>query len=460
MKLLKSSFWLHSIFYTLLQRFSLFFFGAVSFMVLVRGFAKQPHGVETNGVWAMYLTILTLFETIKQGLLRNPTIKFLGLTEYADKKKEVQSSALVINISCSLLAALLFTAGGGMLSHFFKMPDLLPMLAWSVVFIALLIPYNHYEILLQAHYQFPKIFWAYFIRQAIFFTGVMVLCFVFPGYLTLLNLVLLQIVSLLAGSIILFVATAAYRLRGFHYDTVIMRNMFHFGKYIFGTNLFSNIARSFDHFITAGILTPADGAKYVSFYNVVSRINNMIDVPSLAAADVLFPKNVHTLETDGMGKVKYYFERMMGTILALVVPMSLFIFLFPKLIIYVLTGGNGFSEAVGILQITILFSIVRPLGYQFGSTLDAVGKPQANFYVSVCLSLFNLGATYFCLYHFKGIGAAYATVAFQIVSGITMILILKKYVGVEVKMILGYMLQAYKDVFGFARRKLVKTNGA
>jgi O-antigen/teichoic acid export membrane protein len=239
-----------------------------------------------------------------------------------------------------------------------------------------------------------------------------------------------------------------------------MRNMFHFGKYIFGTNLFSNIARSFDHFITAGILTPADGAKYVSYYNVVSRINNMIDVPSLAAADVLFPKNVHTLETDGMGKVKYYFERMMGTILALVVPLSLFIFLFPKFIIYVLTGGNGFTEAVGILQITILFSIVRPLGYQFGSTLDAIGKPQANFYVSVCLTLFNLGATYLCLYHFKGIGAAYATVAFQIVSGITMILILKKYVGVEVKMIFGYMLQAYKDVFGFARRKLVKANGA
>ncbi len=64
----------------------------------------------------------------------------------------------------------------------------------------------------------------------------------------------------------------------------------------------------------------------------------MIDVPSLAAADVLFPKNVETLETDGLGKVKYYLERMMGTILALIVPLSLIIFLFPKLII-LHTGG-------------------------------------------------------------------------------------------------------------------------
>jgi lipopolysaccharide exporter len=56
----------------------------------------------------------------------------------------------------------------------------------------------------------------------------------------------------------------------------------------------------------------------------------MLDVPSLAAADVLFPKNVETLETDGLGRVKYYFERMMGTILALIVPISLVIFLLPQ----------------------------------------------------------------------------------------------------------------------------------
>lgn len=426
-------------------------------MVLVRGFSRQPQGVEINGVWAMYVTILALFEAIKQGLLRNPTIKFLGLTEYADKKKEVQSSSLVINVVCSLLAILLFTVGGAWLSHLVKMPDLIPMLAWSALFVLLLIPYNHYEVLLQAHYQFPKIFWAYFVRQGIFFVGVILLSFVFPEHLSLVNLVLLQIGALLAGVLILFQATASYRLKGFHYDTKIMRGMFHFGKYIFGTNLFSNMARTFDHFVTASLLSPAEGKHFVSYYNIVGRVNNMIDVPSLAAADVLFPKNVETLETDGLGKVKYYFERMMGTILALIVPLSLFIFLFPKLIVLVLAGSD-YEKAAPILQLTILFSLVRPLGFQFGSTLDAIGKPQANFYVSVGLTLFNLVATIVGLYLFKGIGAAYATVIFQVVSGMVMIVILKKYVHVEVRNIGKYMIQSYKDLFGFARKKLMKTS--
>ncbi len=116
--------------------------------------------------------------------------------------------------------------------------------------------------------------------------------------------------------------------------------------------------------------------------------------------------------------------------------------------------------AAPILQLTILFSLVRPLGFQFGSTLDAIGKPQANFYVSVCLTLFNLVATYAGLYWFKGMGAAYATVAFNIVSGIVLIVILKKYVHVEVRNIFKYMIQAYKDLFSFARKKLIKTSGS
>ncbi len=454
MKLLKSSFWLHSIFYTLLQRFSIFFFGAVSYMVLVRGLSK-----ENFAVWALYLMIMTLFEMIKQGLLRNPTIKFLGLSEYADKKKEVQSAALVMNITFSILAMLIFSLGGGLIAHLLKSEELVPLLLWSLLFVVLLIPYNHYEVLLQAHYMFNRIFWAYFIRQGIFFTGTLAMFFFVPAWFTLLNLVLLQIVALMAGVIVLYRATSEYRIGGFHNDKAIIRHMFNFGKYIFGTNLFSSVARSFDHFVTANMLGSAEGKGYVSNYNTVARINNMIDVPSLAAADVLFPKNVQTLETDGLGKVKYYFERMMGTILALVVPLSLFIFIFPKFIIYVL-AGTKYYDAIPILQLTILFSLVRPFSYQFGSTLDAIGKPQANFYVNLCLMVFNLGATYLGLHFFGGMGAAYATVIFSVVSYVVMVAMLKKHIHLEVKNIFHYMIQFYKDMLGFARKKLARTSGS
>jgi len=454
LKFLRSSFWLHSIFYTLLQRSSLFFFGVVSYIVLVRGLTK-----ENNGVWALYLVVLTIFETVKQGLLRNPTIKFLGLSEYEFKKDDIQTASLAINILFSAIAIVLLLFFGGQLSQLLKSPELKPLLWWSVAMILLLIPFNHCEILLQANYQFPKIFWAYFIRQGIFFLGILILFFFSREYFTLLTLIKLQILALFCGVVVMYPPARKYLLKKFSLDTVIIMRLFHFGKFIFGTNLVSNLSRSFDHFITANVLGPVTGKSYVAYYNTVARINNMVDVPSLAAADVLFPKNVETFETDGLGKVKYYFERMVGTILALVIPISLFIFIFPGFIIYVLAGKNYYG-AIPILQLTILFSLVRPLSYQFGSTLDAIGKPHINFWANFLLMIFNLVMTYLFLSFFDGIGAAYATVITYTVSFFTMIAILKKYIHVELLNICRYIFQSYKDVFRITSKALSGNYGS
>lgn len=441
MKLLKSSFWFRSIFYTLLQRFSLFFFGAVSFAILIRGLDQH------YTVWALYLTTLTLMETIKQGLLRNPTIKFLNMAEYATRKNEVQSSAMLLNIAFSILAIVVLEIFGSSIAHWLKSPELTPLLLWSFTFVIILIPYSHCEVMLQANYQFSKIFWAYFVRQALFFIGIVVLYFFKRDQFTPMNMLVLQVISLAVGAVILYITTRPYLVKGIHYDLATVKHMFYFGRYIFGTNLFFNISRSFDRYMTANILDAVQGNNYVKYYDTVGRINNMIDVPSLAAADVLFPKNAEAAETDGIGKVKYYFERMVGIILALIVPISLFIFIFPGLIIRVLAGPQN-AGAVPILQLTILFSLVRPLSYQFGSTLDAIGKPQVNFRVNVLFMLFNLALNYVFLTKFGPMGAAYATVINYVVTFVLMIAILKKYIQVETINIFRYMVQTYKDIFG------------
>ncbi|QEC44874.1 oligosaccharide flippase family protein [Pseudobacter ginsenosidimutans] len=450
MKLLKSSFWLHSIFYTLLQRFSLFFFGAVAYMVLARGLSANG----SMAIWALYLTILSLFETVKQGLLRNPTIKFLGLSEYANRKAEVQSSSMVINLLFSALTLIGLVAGSGLISNLLKSPDLIPLLHWSAAFIILLVPFNHFEILLQARYHFQQIFWAYFVRQGSFFIGILILFFFAKEHFTLMNLMIMQLVSLLAGTIMLFNSAKQFMMKKFHYDKSIIVRMFHFGKYIFGTNLCSNVTRSFDHFITANTLSPLSGKQYVSYYNTVARINNMIDVPSLAAADVLFPKNVESLEEHGIGKVKYYFERMVGTILAVIIPICIFIFLFPKFIIFIIAGPN-YYDAIPILQITIFMSLVKPIGYQYGSTLDAIGKPVVNFWTSAVMMVIALVTTWLCLLKWDGIGAAYATVLNSIIGGSIMYFVLKKQIQLEGRNIIRYTLQSYKDIWAF-RKKLIR----
>ena len=168
-------------------------------------------------------------------------------------------------------------------------------------------------------------------------------------------------------------------------------------------------------------------------------------MPSLAAADVLYPKNVEALEKEGMEKVKYYFEQVTGTILAFIVPLSITIFILPKLIIYVVAGPE-YYPAILILQLTILFSMVRPLSYQFGSTLDAIGKPAINFTVNVLLMITNLVLTIIFLKIYGGIGAAYATIIYYTLSLLVMMFVLKKYVNIEAKNIIKFSFKRYGDL--------------
>jgi O-antigen/teichoic acid export membrane protein len=438
-----ASFWLNAMFYTMLQRVSLFVFGVAGYMILVRGFNK-PH----YGVWALYLTIFALFEAIKQGLIRNSSIKFMGLSENHFRKDAVQTSSLFVNTLFSLLIIAGIFAFGDWISRWLNTPDLQELLLLSTINIILLIFFNHCEILLQFQYRFDTLFMSAFLRQAFFLAGLLIMYFFLRDQFTLVNVLIIQIIALLIALVYIVNKCSAVLLRRFTYNSALTMQFFNFGKYTFGTNLFSGFSRSFDHFVTASALGPLQGKIFVAYYNTVARINNMIDVPSLAAADVLYPKNVEALEKEGPAKVKYYFEQVTGTILAFIVPLSLFVFIFPRLIIYIIAGSD-YYPAIPILQLTILFSMVRPLSYQFGSTLDAVGKPEINFLANTFLMLLNFFLTYFFLKLYGGIGAAYATVIYYLVSLSLMIFVLKKYIDIDARNILRIALGRYTQIFDY-----------
>jgi len=401
--------------------------------------------------------ITTMVELIKQGLLRNPLIKFLGMSEYADKKDEVQSTALFINIGFSIFAILVFIFFGSLIGSILKSPDLKELLLWNTLFVLLLIPFNHCEVILQSAFKYQKIFYSYFLRQGLFMIMVTLLVFVFPQYLSLVSLAILQIVSLLAGTILIVISSRSLLPHHFKSSKKLMRAMFHFGKYVFGTNFVNTLSKSADHFVTANaIADPVLGKTYVSYYNAVSRINNLVDVPSVAVSDVLFPKNVQAIEMEGMGKVKYYFERMVATLISFILPISLGILLLPKLVLLII-AGKQYLEAANILQLVMIIAVIRPFFYQFGTTMDAIGKPQLNFWYNLILMAINLTFTYVGLKTFGRDGAAYASIGYHI-SGLLLIYgVLKSQVNIEMRNILKYVISNYLHLFNLARRRVQST---
>lgn len=427
-----------------MQRFSLFFFGAVSYIIMAHSF--EP---KTFAHWALFIVILSLIESSKNGLLRNPAIKFFSMPQYEKRRNEVESSSFILNLIFSVLVSAMLFILGKPLSGWLQSDALNELIPGGIVIILVGIFFSHFEMILQAKFKFAEIFKANFTRQFIFFTGVIILR-LFPNYFLLGNILLLQILGISVGTIMIYVYAGPYQEKHFRFNRGLLIHMMHFGKYTFGTNLFSQAGRSFDQTLTAVLLDPVTSKLYVSYYNVVNRINNMMDVPSLAAADVSFPKNVETVKEEGLEKVRYFFERMAGSIIAIMIPLTLVILFLPKLVLLII-GGRDYFPAASILQLALIFGWVRPVSYQFGSVMDAIGKPQLNFKVNFVFFCISLVLHIVFISSIGGLGGAIAIAILYVLMFVTMMILLKKHIGVSPLGILQSTRKAYTQFFSMIR---------
>ena len=117
-------------------------------------------------------------------------------------------------------------------------------------------------------------------------------------------------------------------------------------------------------------------------------------------------------------------------------------------------AGKQYVDAAHLLQIMMIVAITRPFFYQFGTTMDAIGKPQLNFLFNLILMTINLSFTYVGLKYIRplGDGAAYASVAYHICSLLLIYGVLKRQVKVEMRNIAGYVVGNYVHLFGLARK--------
>ena len=134
------------------------------------------------GLWALFTTIMSMVETIKIGLLRNATIKFLHEPGFEEvQRKQIQSASLIINIGFTILVILLIILFGQILANILQVPKLYFLLLISIPAFLLQIVFNHCDIVQQAHMQYPPIFKATIIRQGVYFLGVVILFFFFKS---------------------------------------------------------------------------------------------------------------------------------------------------------------------------------------------------------------------------------------------------------------------------------------
>ena len=416
-------------------------------MILIRVLTKPQ-----MGVWALFLIVTTTFELTKAGLLKNAHIKFVSSDVENFDKTHIASSSLAINIAISLIF-IIFIAffHEGFSKLFTNGRDLSDMILWFIPGLLFMVFFSHLEAIQQSHFDFKGVFAGHLARQISFFIMITVLAISKTPF-TMIQLAIFQSTSILIGTIVLYLYSRKYMLHIFNPSKIWVKKLTGYGGYIFGTGLIANLSTNTDQMMMGAFMTPSS----VATYNVSSRISGIVDIPSSAASEILFPKLVQANEMEGPSKVKYFFQKMTSVLLSIVIPSAIFVIIFPKFVIGIV-AGKDYYEAAFILQLYVLASIFGVFQNQAANTLNSIGKPYLCFKLNLSSFIVKIIITYSCLVAFGFYGAAIGTLITYFLTSFLWYYNMKKIVGVKLSEILNMVVKVYQDVFTKAMKIIRKT---
>lgn len=438
----KDLYWIRAGFFSLLQSLSGVFFSIGSFYILLRILGPKDYGV-----WVLFMVTSTIIETVRGGLLQNALIKFLAAEEKSEHHK-ITAASFTLSGILSLACILLIIAFGNVLATIWKSPELLKMFNTYCLTLIISGILSQFNCILQANLKFRSIFLSSFTMQFAFFTYVAV-CYAFNIHISLINLVYVQIGTNLTSALISYILVRPYLSISFKIYADWIKKLFNYGKYAFGTSVSAILSVTVDQMMLGAILSPVQAGAY----NVAVRITNLLDIPTNAVAVIVFPQSAKRMATEGKEGIKYLYEKSVGTLIALLIPGVLFLYLFSDFVV-TLIAGNSYKDTIPLLHITLLYCLFTPYGRQFGNILDSIGKTRVTFFVVLLVTSINIGLNYIFIVRMGVLGAAYATLVAHIIGLYIGQSILKKELNVSIKNTFIYAWQFYPEFF----RKYLKAS--
>lgn len=431
-----------SLFYTLSNRILIVILNLASFLILVRFFSE-----EQMGIWAIFLSITTIFEAARGAFIKPALIRMLN-NEGQHNSNNIQSAGLLLNfltaITITLLSIIIILVN----NYIWKVENLSLMVLIYVLTSFTLTFFFHVEFILQAKSNFRFVFQMYLLKQFIFLLLIIFFTLVYEGPNKLIGSVILQLISILFSTLFALYVIKP-NLKIFQSELSWIKKLWQFGKFVLATNLNSLIFRNTDHFMIAAMISPTA----VAYYNVAIRITNFLDLPSTAASEALFPKSVMLSHSSDSSESKKLFEVTVGVIIAFLIPFVILIFLFSELTI-TLIAGNKYIEATPVLQITLFYSLLLPFYKQFGMFIDSLGEPKVNTKLTVVLSIGNFFFNYFLIKSIGLNGAAYGTLLTYTFASLFSVYFLNKKLGVSPIGVFKEILATY--ILVIDKTKLIK----
>lgn len=433
------NYWFKSGFYSLLNQLTQMVFNLGSVIILWRVLDK-----ESCSVWVIYMTITAFIEVGRTGLLQNGLMTFLNQTPQYEHSK-INKASLFLNLSLSVLVVILLLLSSGWLGVFYKSSELTSLLSIYAMTTFVLSALYQFNFIQQANMDFKGLFWSSFVKNGSLFFYILYLK-LSDGAFSLTNLAFVQLLAAIPAAFVAYRFAKKYFSLKAALDWAWVKKLLSYGKYTFGTNLSTMAYKNVDKMMLGKLLLGT-----LSTYDLSIKINNLAEVPTTTLAAILFPQSARRTNTEGEAGAKYLYEKSVGVLMALIVPVVVFILLFADVIVWII-GSEKYASSAPILRLTIFYGIFMAFATQFGTILDSVGKPRLNFYITTLGAIVNLTCNYVFITWFGLYGAAYGSLVAMTAMFVIMQITLYRLFDVQILNTFHYMLAFYKDILQKIKR--------
>ena len=427
------SYWVRSIFFTFFQRFATTLFGLLTFMIIARSLSKAQ-----MGTWALFLVITTTYEMSKNALLKSAHIKFMSSSDDNLLKKEIASSSFFINSILALLFIIFILSLGPIFSTWLNAgKELSNILYIYIPGIISLIFFTHYEAVQQSYFDFKGQFYGQVVKQIIFF--ILVVFFYYGGKQLDLNLLtIFYCTSIFFGTLTLFFFSRQYISMLILPSKLWAKKIIGYGGYILGSNIFSTIFYSFDQLIISKFLNPIS----VSFYSTAGKIATFVDIPSYAAAEILFPKLAKASNDSQAEAFNTMFEKSISILYSICIPLVTVALFMPKTLIR-WVAGEMYTDAAPILQVYLIVSILGIVQHQSANALNSLGKSKLCFTLNVLGLVIKFIVVSICLILYGLMGAAIGNLITATINFFVWYFIIRKHIDFSWRSILKNLVDNY-----------------
>ena len=357
--------------------------GFLTFFVLVRSLKT-----DFFGEWVLFITAATLVDLLRFGITRVALTRFLSGVSLEERKHYIGSSWLIGLISILLICILLYP----ILILFpepIKNSGFHLFFLWYPVLALSNLPWGNALSILQADEKFGRILLLRFVNVASF------LLFLVLNYFFWRMSVEWVVICFIFTNVLPSLISSVFNWDGityiFHAKKYSNIATLQFGKYSMGTSIGSSLLKSADAFIIG--LSPFLGTTGVALYSIPIKYTELIEIIVRSFSATAFPKLSKASIENDIVRFRKIFYQYAGALTFLIIPIGIVFAIFAKEFIY-LIGGKEYLSVSGelgiIMQMFIIFTFLLAIDRFTGISLDALNKPDKNFYKTIAMTSANI----------------------------------------------------------------------